>query len=61
MEGSHRHVSRATDTGGPDDLVAERVEPGWKLPKWLWKGLLAMFFLSLAVTIVVAIYMEWLT
>ena len=33
-------------------LAAERVVPGWKLPKWLW----VMFILSLAVTIVVAIY-----
>ena len=40
------------DAGGPDDLAAERVVPGWKLPKWLW----VMFILSLAVTIVVAIY-----
>ena len=33
-------------------LAAERLVPGWKLPKWLW----VMFILSLAVTIVVAIY-----
>ena len=39
-------------TGESDDLAAERVMPGWKLPKWLW----VMFILSLAVTIVVAIY-----
>ena len=39
-------------TGESDDLAAERVMPGWNLPKWLW----VVFILSLAVTVVVAIY-----